>query len=171
MKIKATVNNQELELDIDEQSLVKAGYVKAKKEHKRWRGEDTESYYFTTPASDNPIESCDELNDDWDNFRYETGNYYQTEELAQAALDRQLALVRVNDRILELNEGWEPEKENSGAVKWLIGCERHRGRLLLSAGQWFSFDLGTKIDCIKNKYVAEQIISECKDDLKVIFGV
>jgi hypothetical protein len=37
-------------------------------------------------------------------IRIQLGNYYQTEQEAIKERDKRLAIVRVNDKILELNE-------------------------------------------------------------------
>lgn len=167
MKIKATVNNQELELDIDEQSLVKAGYIKAKKECKRWRAERNGAYFFLT--YDGYTTNSHEEYSPTSNSRYNLGNYYQTKELAQAALDRQLALVRVNDRIMELNEGWEPDWDDDNQQKYYVQYKHESVGIVY--GSLYTWEIPNRLDYVKSSDVAFQIISECEDDLKVIFGV
>lgn len=159
MKIKATIDKQQLEIEVDEKVLEKAGYVKQKKEYKRWRAKKGQSYgYFI----DGRVFVAWEYGDEFDNARYVEGNYYQTKELAQKALDRQLAIVRVNDRIMELNEG----REGLAYIDYNIST-REFNKWTFVGG----FKKAQHLSLIANETVADQIISECEDDLKIIFGV
>lgn len=169
MKIKATIDKQELEIEVDEKELVKAGYVKTKKEYERWRANHGQNYYCVLPPKGSI--SLTETLGVYDNFLYNTGNYYQTEELAQAALDRQLALVRVNDRIMELNEGWEPGIEEEVGSKPFTEIRYSFFDKCFYTWNIWGVVSKPKVDFIKKIEFGNQIISECEDDLKVIFGV
>lgn len=93
-----------------------------KKEFKRWRAEENETYWFITDVDS----VCDDLEEKTpgDDFRYDLGNYYQTEELAQKALDKQIALTKLNDIILEKNEGWVADWSDEEQLKIAITFDR-----------------------------------------------
>ena len=60
---------------------LKAEAEKEKKENKRWRADESCLYWF---VQSNGISNCTyECNRDSDSFRYDTHNYFQTEEEAQ----------------------------------------------------------------------------------------
>jgi len=104
---------------------------------------------------------------DHDRQAVASGNCYQTKELAQKAFERQLAIVRVNNRIDELNDEWEMEWNGCGG-----------GRIIFYAHDserfdtiWFdSYQCCTIVNLCKTD-VAEQIIKEMESDLKLIFNI
>lgn len=73
-------------------------YEENKSTNKRWRAEDGHTYWF---VESNGIPSClYECNKDRDNFRYDTHNYFQTEEEAREyanALETERQLKRFAD--------------------------------------------------------------------------
>lgn len=160
MKIKATIDKQELEIEVDEKVLEKAGYVKKKKEWKRWRSGRMGAYFFLT--YDGHVTSSYDGHNQPSDGRYELGNYYQTKELAQKTLDRQLAIVRVNDRIMELNEG----REGNACIDYCISNGSFTTTSYLDDYKYCEV-----LTAMVDEDVANQIISECEDDLKIIFGV
>lgn len=54
---------------------------------------------------------------------FSSGNYYQSREEAQFALERQIFITKVNDRIDELNDGWKPDISNNDS-KYYIFIQR-----------------------------------------------
>lgn len=167
MRIKATIDNQELEIEVNKKVLEKAGYVKTKKECKRWRAEKHGEYWCIHSVF-GVMKSTDEPYDCFSDFRYSMANYYKTEKEAQKAVDLQLAIVRVNDRIMELNKGWEP-KWNNTQDNYFIDYIFSRNRFGTNHSSYFW--VPTVLSYIKSEELASQIISECEDDLKIIFGV
>ena len=51
---------------------------------------------------------------------YNIGNYYQTREEAEFALERQIFITKVNDRIDELNNGWMADIRNNDAKYYIL---------------------------------------------------
>lgn len=101
----------------------------------------------------------------FDNWHLETWEVYKTEQEAQFARDRKVFITKVNDRIDELNDGWVADWSNSNQMKyyiyWIKGLDWHCS----NTRRW------DVLNCVKSREVAEQIISEFKDDLmKYIFN-
>lgn len=61
--------------------MLRAEAEKEEKENKRWRAEDGHTYWFV--ESNGTPSWLYECNKDRDNFRYDTHNYFQTEDEAQ----------------------------------------------------------------------------------------
>lgn len=138
------------------------------KEHKRWRAEYERCYICID--SDWIILKAIDLYREEDDYRYNTWNYYrlEDEELAEEARDKLLATTRVNDRIRELNEGWE--------------CTYNKNRLKshISYDSWKKLFFIDYCDNNNNWYIllhtkssdiAEQIIKEHEEDLKLIYSI
>lgn len=133
-----------------------------KNPHKRWRAEKGNYYYYVSFSKSIIIIS--ETQDDLDNWNYDFWNYYKTKKEAEQARDRQLAIIRVNDRIDELNEGWVPK----------VNCRSYY--IYDYYNQYFiSYNFIIQKDKIlkytKTEEIAKQIISEMKDDLDLIFNI
>ena len=128
----------------------------------RWKPKKWETYYY-----DNLVEVNSNVwkNDYIDIAFYETWEVYKTEEEAKFARDRKVFITKVNDRIDELNDGWVADWSNSNIIKyyiyWINGLDWHCS----NTRRW------DVLNCVKSREVAEQIISEFKDDLmKYIFN-
>ena len=127
----------------------------------RKRVEKWEEYYLinTYWAVDNYIEESDNT----DNWAFNIWNYYLTQEEAEQVRDRQLAIVRVNDAIDKLNGGIVD-------IKWknyIIIC---KSRIFYM--DWtIDYSVGSVINLCKSEEIAEKIISEYEDDLKIIFNI
>ena len=96
-----------------------------------------------------------------DNYCYSSGNYYKTQEQAEFARDKQLAIVKINDRIAELNDGWVNGICSYSIVYFNGGIELH-GHVEKRASIFLDISTVT---------YAEKIIEEFRDDLmKYIFN-
>lgn len=96
-----------------EQQIVelKAESEKREKENKRWRSKDGDIYWLV--GSNGKHDWSYELNRDSDSFRYDTHNYFQTEEEAQKyanALESERQLKKFAD---EHNEVMDWSNDNS----------------------------------------------------------
>ena len=101
-----------------------------------------------------------------DNFRFSVGNYYLTEEEAEKAKRIQINIVKINDRIDELNEGWVPDWNNPKQTKHSIGFYESR----LMEEVWGTLTYLSKVNACKTESIAHQIISEFKEELEEIFA-
>ena len=142
-------------------------YIEPKKEYKRWRAEYNENYfstnYYWEPTKYNDTDS------DIDKYLYSEWRYYKTEEEAIKERDKRLAIVRVNDRILELNEWWEEEWNNRGQEKWYIMY--NNDKKLFESGYNTYTNEWTLLLRIKSEEIADKIIKEHQEDLKLIFDI
>lgn len=131
--------------------------------YKRWRAEKGGIYY--TINNEGLVVPGREYYDKIDAHNYNIGNYYKTEKEAEDAYNMQTAIVRVNDKINELNEGWE---HNNKLDRYYILFENNK---------YFVdyYDYGhispRILNYCKTKEIAERIIEECKDDLYLIFNL
>lgn len=138
-----------------------------KKEYKRWRANKWEDYYAI--VSNWEIEKSSHYSEPIHDLRYNMNNYFQTEKEAIKERDKRLAIVRVNDKILELNEWWEPDWGNVGEYKYSIGYEYKYNNF--SVGNNCYTQKCSKISYIKSEEIAEQIIKDHQEDLKLIFDI
>lgn len=131
--------------------------------YKRWRAKKGEEYFYLLPGSALSID-----NENWydcDNWRFDIWNYFKTKEEAEQARDRQLAIMRVNDRIDELNQGWE--HNNNWKRCYIYFWDKF---------QVDYYNIGRYnnpliIKHCKTEEIANQIIAEMKDDLNLIFNI
>lgn len=77
MKAKLTLNGKEYEVEITEEQVKEI----EKPKYKRWRAEKGEEYYFLSDLGE--ILSAIDCRDKSDNFLYDIGNYFKTEEEAE----------------------------------------------------------------------------------------
>ena len=97
-------------------AVLKAEVEKEEKENKRWRGKEGDIYWFV--ESNGTPSWLYECNKDSDNFRYDTHNYFQTEDEARRyakVLETERQLKRFAD---EHNDeiGWS---NNNSAKRYL----------------------------------------------------
>lgn len=130
----------------------------------RWRAKRGGNYYFLSAKGDLGCTYDGFYSED--NAHYNIANYYQTGEKVKAVANRQLAIVRVNDRIGELKNGLDIDDIDAD-FGWLI-CWSHREMKLVFSSFSADLKLTSVLRNIPNKRVAMQIIDECADDLKLI---
>ena len=94
---------------------------KAKASGKRWKPAEGENYWVVQ------FDTGCVFTSQWDNHRYDEarynlGNLHQTKELAQKALDKQLAYVKITDFIAEKNaeQGWVADWSDNGQNKFAL---------------------------------------------------
>lgn len=131
--------------------------------YKRWRATKGETY--------NTIGNCGTLqltkfNDQEDDYTYATGNYFKTDERAEAYMEYLLAVTKINDEIREMNEGWIPDWSNTGEEKYHILYDHNHQVYVVDHNRYFS-TLLVLIYC-QTKYIAEYIIDSFQDELNII---
>jgi len=108
-----------------------------------------------------------------DNFRFDTGNYYETEEEAEKAAEKLQALARIRKYIRENDLGVVPDWDNLdmpfSPCCYRIGYDSFGGNFFVSSVSIGRFE--TNIGYIKSDEAAQQVIDYCKDDLLTYFGV
>ena len=96
------------------------------------------------------------------------GNYYYSQQEAEQARDKQLALQRIKDAIREANAGWVPDWNN-----------RHRNKYLMQYGhetstvEWYAwvFTQTSTADIYCSKEAKEKLGDSLFEDFKIYLGV
>ena len=92
-------------------------------------------------------------------------NVYKTEEEADKAYNKAVALEKVKRRLLELQGDWKDDKE----VKFRIEYD-HYERMFMPVC-WFITQPDTTIPFMKDQITALTIINEFHEELKLIFDI
>lgn len=135
--------------------------LKELKPYKRRRAEVGRNYFSLDITWE--VIQFTERNDKYDNYYYNSWNYYKTEEEVEKVRDRQLAIVRVNDKIREFNWDWEDNKGEKYYIynyRWQYKINSFTDRYI-----WL------EILCCKTSVIAAKIISEMKEDLDLILNL
>lgn len=96
--------------ELEEKEITKSG--------KRWRGVKDRFYWYI--EGDCEVYGEYEKDDDYDNARYEIGNYFRTKEEAKEAVEKMKIYMRLKDLALRLNEGKKIDGTNSNQYKYHI---------------------------------------------------
>ena len=96
-------------------------------------------------------------------------NTYKTREEAVKAYNKAIALEKVKRRILELQGDWKPDWKDENEKKYYIFYE-HEDRNFKPV-YWVITQYNTSIYCMKDLKIAETIIEEMEDELKLIFDI
>jgi hypothetical protein len=135
----------------------------------RWKPKDGEKYWLIDLTGGVSWSQWDDCTND--RHRYALGNTYRTEEEAQAALDQQLATVKVLDRIAELNseQGWVCDFNcDNYESKWYVAFHHTSKKLMADGGTWIQFHQST---CYGSKQTIETVIKEMESDCLLMLGV
>ena len=132
-----------------------------KQSFKKWRAEKEGEYWYID--TEGHLMSDRDTTHQFDNYRYLTGNYFQTGQEAITYKKLQEAIGRVTHAIIEANEG----KSGNYAIVWrngkydtlLVDYEPHNTTVPLSMPPVLSED------------IALSIISSHKEDLDLIFNL
>ena len=142
-------------------------YIEPEKKYKRWRADHFDPYFIID--IDWSIQSYFEEWDKEDNFLYSIHNYFQTEKEAIKERDKRLAICRVNDAILSLNEWWKPDWKDDYEEKYSIIYEYQYNSFSIANNSYTKRDLS--ISYMKSEEIADKIIKEHQEDLKLIFDI
>ena len=118
------------------------------------------------------IDSSGEVYDDTDDrtetddYRYNSGNYFLTQELAETYKARNEAVVRVKRAIIEANDGG---KGDWGDIVQRKYCFYLNDKEVLCVGS-YSGKYQTEIPHTKSREIAEKILADYKADLQLIYG-
>ena len=149
--------------------LLEKGYIEEVKEDwKRWRADRDKLYYYL--GEEGEINHRKDDYNFYDDFRYDIGNYFKTQEEAQQKLDRDLAIARVNNRIREL-QGGEVSREEMMDIEiynWEIFYNVYDKKYDYSCSHNYFLPI---LLPIRTKEISQQIIKECKYDLDIILGI
>lgn len=148
--------------------------LKEKKDkQKRWKANKNEIYYYVTShdyaapyETTSFIERDSENNATCDNFRYETGNYFKTENEAIEYKDKLIIYQKLKDLALELNQGEQIDFDNEKQKKYIIILDDMRNLNIISSV--YQQSIG-QIYCLDENFLekAKERIGE--DKLKKLF--
>lgn len=84
----------------------------------RWRADYAEEYWYIADNGDVTVEE----DSDWvcDEFRFDMGNYFETEEKAKKVLNKILIYNKLKDLAERLNDGETINWNDSNQRKWRI---------------------------------------------------
>ena len=131
----------------------------------RWKPKMGEIYYIPTGTF---IEFCIWTWDLGNLMAFKLGNCYQTEKLAYKAVIKQIAIVRVNDRIDELNNGWVANWSNEEQEKYTVD---YHLIYWLRVDQLCDSRQASILSYMATEEIAKQIVKDMKTDLDLIFNV
>ena len=96
-------------------------------------------------------------------------NVFKTRNEAQKAYDKAVAVEKIKRRLLELQGEWKPDWKDENEKKYYIFYE-HEDRNFKPV-YWVITQYSTSIYCMKDLKIAETIIEEMEDELKLIFDI
>jgi hypothetical protein len=135
---------------------------------KRWKPEEDEGYWYTDSTG---AIYCEQWGDqEYDKYRYKTGNIYRTEKEAKTALARIIALADVREYILDNDLqvdiiDWSDEEQD----KWVIYYDHDDSEFygeIHRTSQYFN-----EPPYLKSTEATNQVIQAKKKELLVILNV
>lgn len=129
---------------------------------RRWRAKEDEIYYYATSFIGNDSEN----NATCDNFRYDTGNYFKTENEAREYREKLIIYQNLKDLALELNQGKQIDFDDTTQEKYIIILDDMRNLNIISSV--YQQSIG-QIYCLDKNFLekAKERIGE--DNLEKLF--
>lgn len=141
----------------------KAELEKAKNTTSRYRAKNCDRYWYLTRGC--RVDTLLENGDPLDSALHEAGNYYKTEEEAEKARDRQLATVRVLDKLREL-EGDYKFSKGTAHYNYYSGFDPD-----LDVYVSWSASLDKPIEWYSTEEAWEYVIDNMEPDLRLMLGL
>lgn len=162
---KLKEKQEKLERDIEKLGTQIKGLEEQEKKCKRWRAQEDKDYWYIDSIYE--IYKEFDRNDDYDNARYEIGNYFRLKEEAEKVVEKIKIYTQLKDLALRLNQGRKVDWNSSVQAKWHIYYD-HNDSLITTIGNHSYQDLG-QIYCLDKNFleIAKQEIGE--DNLKKLF--
>lgn len=161
MKATLTLNGKSIEVEVTEEEAKK---LMGEKKNIGRRLQYGETYFFI-----DLVWKLHKEEEEWhssDDSCYEMGNYFLTQEEAESHVARQKAIVKVNRRIAELNDGWEADWNN---ITWKYNIHCYMDKF--NYAQFSENNYWLVLAYSKSKELTQQIIQEFPEELKLIFNV
>ena len=96
-------------------------------------------------------------------------NVFKSWDEAQEAYNKAVALEKIKRRLLELQGDWKPDWGNGDEPKVCISYLH--GTSIFQIGVFYAGHISIELPYIKSTKIAETIIKELKDELKLIFDI
>ena len=126
---------------------------KEEKKGKRWRAKVNGTYFYVDDSGDVDVVPCYEYNDDGDNYRYKTRNYFKTKEEAEEYKEVMNTYYDLMDLAEELNNGEKIDWNDNQQCKYTI---------------FYNFEFG-QIYCLDGAFLEKAIEKIGKDKLTKLF--
>lgn len=129
---------------------------------KRWRAKEDRIYYYVASF----IGYDSENNTIYNNFRYNTGNYFKTENEAREYREKLIIYQKLKDLALELNQGKQINFDDTTQEKYIIILDDMRNLNIISSV--YQQSIG-QIYCLDKNFLekAKERIGE--DNLEKLF--
>ena len=157
------IDKNKLLKDIEEMKVKLAAMeeqLKKPDEYKHFPSKGDEYYFYTSSGSIHSNESSSE------DLKV---NVYKTEEEADKAYNKEVAIEKIKRRLLELQGDWKPDWKDQDVTKVFINYYHHscvfEPEALYFAQSFKDFPY------MKNKEIANTIIEEMEDELKLLFDI
>ena len=98
-------------------------------------------------------------------------NAYKTKEEAEKACNKAMALEKIKRRIIELQGDWKPNWKDNNERKVYIRYNHHLGISAFEPLAVYHSQSIKEFPYMKSEQIAELIINELKDELKLIFDI
>ena len=134
-------------------------------ESKVWKPKRWDKY--STVHSDGTVNSCNWYNHGEDNIRFKMWNVYKTEEEAIKARDKQLAIVRCRNYLIERDMLLSDEEVDSNKAKAIVYYDL-RNRILDTTSCFYT-KYYSPFWYINSKQNADKFIKDCEKDLLLIY--
>lgn len=132
----------------------------------RWRAELGEQYFYI--EKDNKIYGNTEAGCKTDDELWRIGNYYKTREIAEKKVLRDITIIKINDIILEMNEGkllnW-----NKTGVKKTVYYDHRKKKFSLRISSFINEE--SVLQPIEDWEKAQELIQVYRDDLLLIWDI
>ncbi len=129
-------------------------------EYNHFPGNGGEYYYYTSAGT-----LCRNTAED---YKLKV-NVYRTENEAQKAYNKAVAVEKIKRRLLELQGDWKPDFDDNYYSKYTIRYD-HRDNSFVHDG-WKRVKYCMLIPYMENKETALTIINEFHEELKLIFDI
>ena len=152
-EIKKQISDLQSKLDKLENENKKEKKQENKKGIKRWRAEINDTYFYANDYGD--VDFCVENNDEADNYRYKTRNYFITEKEAEKYQEIINTYYDLMDLAEELNNGEKIDWKNKEQPKFYIYFSFKINELVQSS-VYMTKDIG-QIYCLDKKFIVKAL--------------
>lgn len=163
MKITAEYKGKQVTFDVPDETLDKL--IEEPKKKTGWEKlENRQQYWYVTTSAG--IDCCVEVGDVIDGWRYDSGNYFTSKELAENIARYQSLDLRIRRRIAEICE--PADWKDTTQTKHFVHCVYYsNGDICLVCDNYSSLRMYTWA-CDTEEH-AEQIINEFREELMWYF--
>jgi len=162
-KLEQIINDCKIKI-VEAETAIKD--LQEKKSVERWRaGNDVKYYYLTHQGA---IHSTTDISIIEDDYHYNTGNYFKTEQEAEDYKRRLLIEQQIKDIALQLNDGKEIDYFDNCQIKYCFYFNTILNEFTLSM---FKAHKYSDICSLSDKFLETVLDEVGEEDLKFYYGV